>query len=396
MSSNVVHVVDVDVGVPSMETSRQQCLKVLLHFHGFVDLDSDRGSFVQSPPFYCKFGHLWHVKLYPGGAKKSSAQDGVVSVYLVHKKSVSSIDINHDMLVRNDEGKIIKEKKDTRGHAFDGDSSHGWTRFIKRSRLQEPGNLSNGTLTIELTMKLKSQVNFIPKNPFGKLMLKMFLDEDTADVLFVVSGERYNAHRVVLKACAPDLHRLCEEYDESTPVIIPDVEPRVFKMLLKYVYGGKVDADWKIDAKKYLDTADKYGITGLKVMAEALYVTHRTFSVDDAIEDLLYADAKKCPLLREAAMNFILENAKEVIGSDSFDNALDAKEIAKEIMLRMLKAQGKDNSRDVSGDFMSINALRMALYEHGLDVDGSRELLTSRLSLKNSSFWLDALSIATK
>ena len=204
------------------------------------------------------------------------------------------------MLVRSDEGKIliIKEKKDTHGHAFDGDSSHGWTRFIKRSRLQEPGNLIDGTLTIELTIKLKSddesksQVNFIPKNQFGKLMLNMLLDEDTADVLFVVSGKQYFAHRVVLKACAPELARLCEEYDVSTPVIIPDVEPQVFKMLLKYVYGGEVEVDWKNDAKTYINAADKYGITGLKVNAEAWYVTHSKFTVDDAIEDLLYADAK--------------------------------------------------------------------------------------------------------
>ena len=58
-------------------------------------------------------------------------------------------------------------------------------------------------------------------------------------------------------------------------------------MVLKYVYGGEIGANWKEDAKKYLDAADKYGISELKVQAEAWYVTYVSFTADNVIEDLL-------------------------------------------------------------------------------------------------------------
>ena len=59
--------------------------------------------------------------------------------------------------------------------------------------------------------------------------------------------------------CTCELARLCEDANETTPISIPDVEPQVFKMLLKYIYGGEVEADWKIDAKKYLDALQILG-----------------------------------------------------------------------------------------------------------------------------------------
>ena len=109
-----------------------------------------------------------------------------------------------------------------------------------------------------------------------------------------------------------------------------------------------------------------------------MVLTYCNLTVDNAIEDLLYADGKKCPLLRESAMKFIMENAKEIIQSDSFKNALDAKDITKEIMLGMANVMGND-SGDKSDKLMSVNDLRMALEEKGLDVDGPREMLVSRL-----------------
>ena len=363
---------EVDTGVVPAAVQRGQKL-AKVHFHGFSDLDSTKGTGIDSNPFDC-FNHKWSVKLCPGGA--FTAEDGMVSVFLKHL-SKNEVTVYFNMMIRDSEGNIIKETTSTSSKTFVTETRGlGWSDFIERSVLLKPVNLSNGTLTIEVQMKLdesKSQLNFVPKNPFANNMLKLLLDEDTADVLFGVSGEQFHAHRVVLKAGAPELARLCEDTDETTPVIIPDVEPKVFKMLLKYVYGGEVEADWKTDAKKYLDAADKYGIIGLKVEAEALYVTYHNFTVDNAVEDLLYADGKNYPLLREAAMKFIMENAKEVIESSSFENVLMTKEITKEIMRGMAKGGC------VSDGKMTVNDLRMALDDKGLDVDGSREMLASRL-----------------
>ena len=80
-------------------------------------------------------------------------------------------------------------------------------------------------------------------------------------------------------------------------------------------------------------------------------------------------------------MDFILKNAMEVIKSDSFENIIMAKTITKEIMLAMASAEhgSTDSSDKKTDEFMAINDLRMALYAKGLDIDGPREVLTSRL-----------------
>mmetsp|Transcript_35731 Transcript_35731/g.75227 ORF Transcript_35731/g.75227 Transcript_35731/m.75227 type:complete len:126 (-) Transcript_35731:92-469(-) len=114
----------------------------------------------------------------------------------------------------------------------------GWHNLIKRSVLLKAEILNQGTLTIDLRIKVvdtkKVALNFIPKNPFSKHMSKLLLEDDSVDVMFELAGDsaspnvQYHAHLLVLKACAPDLARLCEGSDESTPVLIADVDHQVF------------------------------------------------------------------------------------------------------------------------------------------------------------------------
>ena len=73
-----------------------------------------------------------------------------------------------------------------------------------------------------------------------------------------------------------------------------------------------MSAGWEKDAKKSIDAADNFDVVDLKMEIEAWHVTHFDFTVDNVIEELIYADAKNCPLLREAAVDFILKNANDV------------------------------------------------------------------------------------
>ncbi len=99
----------------------------------------------------------------------------------------------------------------------------------------------------------------------------------------------------------------------------------------------------------------------------------------NVVEELLYADAKNCPLLREAAIGFILKNVKEVMKSASFESILKSKSTTKEIMLAMASTeQGGKPSDNENNRIMSMNDLRMALYQKSLEISGSRELLVSR------------------
>ena len=96
---------------------------------------------------------------------------------------------------------------------------------------------------------------FVPKNPFSTNMLKLFMDEESADVVFQVGGQKgtaankraktsptnfhahrlVHAHRLILRQCAPQLLQMCVgAHDE---VSINDIKPEIFRNLLHYIYG---------------------------------------------------------------------------------------------------------------------------------------------------------------
>ena len=51
----------------------------LVHFYNFASLPSGKNELVRSPEFI-SFGHVWRVKIYPGGYTK--AKEGNISLFL--------------------------------------------------------------------------------------------------------------------------------------------------------------------------------------------------------------------------------------------------------------------------------------------------------------------------
>ena len=76
----------------------------------------------------------------------------------------------------------------------------------------------------------------------------------------------------------------------------------------------------KESAKDIIDLSDKYGVVGLKLEAEAALVTSTPVTMDNAMDNLLYAESKNLPLLKEVALDFLVENADEGIKKLSFEN----------------------------------------------------------------------------
>ena len=206
--------------------------------------------------------------------------------------------------------------------------SSGWglVDFISRSDiLDESQNIldSNDTLTVVVSIEEEPATAFVPENPFVKMMQAMFNDDATADVCFEIStaGQKKGkkktkssvssyAHRLILQGCAPMLAALCEPSDSGGVVTatVNDVKPDIFQHLLSYVYGRAVPEEIiEADAKDIIDAADKYSIVNLKLEAEAAYVESTDISVENAMDNLLYADARNCALLKEAVMNFWLK-----------------------------------------------------------------------------------------
>jgi hypothetical protein len=159
------------------------------------------------------------------------------------------------------------------------------------------------------------------------------------------------------------------------------VTPDIFRLLLSYTYGGKIsNDDMKSHAKEVIDAADKYGVINLKLEAEANLVEGTTFTIENVMELLLYAESKNCALLKEASMDYIVENKVEVIKKLSFANAPGT------LVIDVLAAvsRGERNIDGSDGDESQFYSLRISelckrAYENGLNVDGSREMLIAAL-----------------
>ena len=399
--------IKVDVGTLASDFEREEWTTTEVRFHGFADLSTTRDERVESPKFSC-FGHQWTLDIYPGGDVDSD--DGYVAVFLSNMSN-QAIKIQYGYSIRDADGEGVVYvgplTKEFGGASDDGDgatNSWGTVDFAGREELLDA--LIEGTLIIEVRMRLiessKLSTQFIPENPLNKNILNKFNKEQSADVLFEVDNSSMNdegqetgarkrsksttafhAHRVILEDAATTLTEMCKPAAGGSvaTVSITDVKPDVFRHMLYYLYGGKLtDEDLQSNAKDIINACDKYGVVSLKLEAEACYVKSTTITVENMMDNLLYADSKNLALLKEAVMDFIVTNKDDIIGKVSFDNVPGS--TVTDILTAMSRGEPKkdgDNSSDINYNKMRVGTLRKMLHEKGLGVDGSREAMIALL-----------------
>jgi hypothetical protein len=383
-----------------------------VHVHGFGSLSTVRGVGINSPEFML-LGNPWRVRVYPGG--DTDAGEGMFTLDLCNMSN-NAIEIYFGFGVNAGIGKQVKVAYQqtvtaehfapvgTVNHEGIGINSWGFTNFA--TRLSLLSSLVNGTLVIEVHMKLAKPTEsvpppFIPENPFAKNIQRMINDENFGDISFVIGGNQkknnakkiakttsvvFHAHRDILSECSTGvLAEICRSsVMSSSPIEITDVSPEVFCHLLHSAYGVQIsDDDMKPQTKEIIDVANRYGVVNLKLEAEAFLVRDTVFSLDNVMEHLQYADSLNCALLKEAAMDFIVGNSSEIMDKISINDLLTPtlmRDVFAAFSRREKKLGGRDGDVvDSKFNSMRISELRQEAHEKGLIVDGSREMLIAAL-----------------
>ena len=354
---------------------------------------------LQSPQFNL-LNHQWFLKVSPQRGTSGSDEAAVFSIFLKHM-NLSTIDVEFGVSIKDvNDKQVAGGVSSTIRNKFVGSTEAGWLEYVTIQKASS--HLVKGSLVIELRMRhaLAKMSPFIPDNPSEcKTVQDLFMDMSTADIVFeigdgkqAVGQERkkvkktsaptnFYGHKSIIQKISPQLAELCTSTDYPTLVHIQGVAPETFHQLLMYMYGFDIPtfgANFS-DAKEVIEAADKYGVTNLKLEAEARYVGSLSITMENVMEHLVFADSKNCALLKEAVMDFVVKNKAEILKKKTLANAPEG--LTNDMLAAMMRGEkesgGSANAVEYSS--MRISELRNNAHAKGLDVDGSREMLITAL-----------------
>ena len=371
---------------PSPSTNDREWETNIVSFAGFADLSTPKGAQVKSSKFI-RLGREWCVWIYPRG-DSPSPDESQVSVFLVLSSPGKSLKVEFDLAIGGlTKGPLLYEF--TQPEPLNG---YGHQAFSTRNEILN--HLVDGALMVKVKMRCaKASLPFVPNNPATcKVVQSMFMDDEFADITFEIGGglddmspTLFHAHRIVLTKAAPWLAELVISSTETPSRIrIEDVSPDAFRALLLYIYGCKIP-DFGKDlsrTKEIIEVADKYGVTNLKLEAEAHYVSSIKFNVDNIVENLLFAEARNCALLKERVMRFMVNNAVEIVEKQTLKDFPGGLLNDSLVALAIKEKESKCELNNGGNEPMStlpICELRRRAQEKGVDMDGTREMLISAL-----------------
>jgi hypothetical protein len=362
----------------------------------FKDIDSTKNGYVETPVVSSN-GHDWTLHIYPGGDK--DMDEGCMSIYLMHR-SEKAINITYDLMIVGQCGKTVKHYPHAE-HFSGMNSSYGGYAMKYSDILDKSKKVldKNGALTVVLSITKKQPAIFLPKN--DPTLQKLLRDKETADVCFQVNfsvegegeqkkakvSEQVYAHLCVLKTFATEFASIflsgSDDSDEHIfTVTITDVKPDIFRHMISYVYGVSVPPKLlKKHAKDFIKAANKYSIVNLKLEAEAAYVKSTKITEDNAVDNLLDAEAMTCALLKEAVMDFFA-SAKTLNPTLLKNLGI----IVPEHLVNEAMAAFRSNSSIFRARRVRVSQLRRMLSEKGLSFDGTQDAMEAMVeATKNMS-----------
>ncbi|XP_062167279.1 BTB/POZ and MATH domain-containing protein 4 isoform X3 [Alnus glutinosa] len=297
-------------------------------------------------------GYQWAIYFYPDG-KNPEDNSTYVSVFIALASEGTDVRALFELTLLDQSG---AGKHKVHSH-FDRSlesgpytlkyrgSMWGYKRFFRRNMLESSVFLKDDCLKINCTVGVvvsgidcsRLHSIHVPESDIGEHFGMLLDNEECSDVTFNVSGEKFHAHKLVLAARSPVFEtEFFNGMDEDNhEIVITDMEPKVFKALLQYIYTDTLveDEDFLASssscmpslsdtfAAKLLAASEKYGLPRLRLMCES--VLCRDISVDSVANILALADRYHASDLKSVCLKFAAENlvgGPEVIENMGIEN----------------------------------------------------------------------------
>ncbi|OMO77171.1 BTB/POZ-like protein [Corchorus olitorius] len=293
-------------------------------------------------------GYQWAIYFYPDG-KNPEDNSTYVSVFIALASEGTDVRALFELTLVDQSG---KGKHKVHSH-FDRSlesgpytlkyrgSMWGYKRFYRRALLETSDYLKDDCLKINCTVGVVvsaidcSQLNSIqvPESDIGAHFGMLLDNMEGSDVTFDVAGEKFHTHTLVLAARSPVFrseffHGMDEEKKE---IVIPDLEPKVFKAMLHFIYRDTLSEDVECAGSspssvssisemliaKLLAAADRYGLERLKLLCESRLC--KNISVHSVSKILALAEEYHAMELKAVCLRFAAENLAAVMRSDGFE-----------------------------------------------------------------------------
>jgi speckle-type POZ protein len=326
----------------------------ILKIEGYsgTKLLSSRRS-IKSPPFTAA-GHRWSIEYYPNG---DGAYSGCISLHLVLEEDVASpvkarVQFGFAAEERRHRVPFFRKNSKTPEPLFKSGElnfgkghGQGCGKFIEIEALEKSKYLRDDSFTVRCDIVVLSGFRAeevgsakndsaprsvaVPPSDLIQHLGDLLTAGKGADVVFEVGGETLAAHRWLLAARSPvfaaELFGSMSESGGAAGVVrVADMDARVFKALLRFVYTDSWPETAKEEecamAQHLLVAADRYGMERLKLVCEDKLC--KNISLGTAANILELAELHSCRELKDACFDFLISsgNLSAAMTRSDFEN----------------------------------------------------------------------------
>ncbi|CAO2211560.1 unnamed protein product [Urochloa humidicola] len=272
-------------------------------------------------------GHLWRFHCYPRGRKLEDNNGEHLSIFLElvsgHSRNVRAI---LDAFAVNRDGApswwcdSMRRADVYRARG----AAHGRDRFVARSFLDSLYTEAGGRVTVTCGVIVVLPDGGGAPPDIGAHLGRLLDDGASSDVSFVVAGETFRAHRLVLAARSPVFKaQLRGSMADGTmdSIALRDIAADTFRIMLRFVYTDALPEDEDIGfytMLRLLAAADRFALDRLKLVCAQILWDNVT--VDTVATTLARAEMYTCPELKRKCIQFFAakKNFKKAVLTRGF------------------------------------------------------------------------------
>ncbi|CAL1290838.1 unnamed protein product [Larinioides sclopetarius] len=250
--------------------------KFIWKIENYNFLPSQRGKALKSPLFNVNLSISTFLELYPKGDILDPDQESII-ICLKNCTKLPHTYVNCDLVLSGESSSCEKFAKFSTGKV------HDCAKWRFKRLKEKPGifrfdekvdDFAKATLIVtcqfsqkDFVMSKGSAAPLIEKDVdlLSKDMEKMYISKEFNDLTLCSGTENFPIHKAVLYARVPKLlSELQDGADDESSKVVSNLDSSTLRILLSYVYSGKLDASIENIPSSLYKAADAYELTDLK------------------------------------------------------------------------------------------------------------------------------------